>query len=326
MHIHPSTEVLSLISQSGSESPVKLYWRAGEKVLTKTDTFEHVIMACHGDEIWPILQGGEFGKRKDGHSLSGSSKSLSTGSSSISSSEDGEKVTVDLSQVSTLAVDAAESEKEFEIFKHFETTENICYLHSDLDFMPKRRNTWTSWNYLISSGAPTVSLTYNMNILQHIPSETFGDVLVTMNPERKPNQDLIQGKYTYRHPLYTLRAIRAQEQLETIQNKRGVSFCGAWTKYGFHEDGFSSGLKVAMDYLGGKVPFEIKDSTYSRGEKPGDLKIEDHALRGVLMMLLYFIRLGERVLAFPGVALLLVGLGWLIEVNLDALEWCGLLA
>jgi predicted NAD/FAD-binding protein len=52
-------------------------------------------------------------------------------------------------------------------------------------------------------------------------------------------------------------AVKAQDQLEMIQNKRGITFCGAWTKYGFHEDGFTSGLKVATSYLGVKFPFEL---------------------------------------------------------------------
>jgi hypothetical protein len=60
----------------------------------------------------------------------------------------------------------------------------------------------------------------------------------------------------------------SQEQLPRIQNRRGISYAGAWTKYGFHEDGFSSGLKVAVEHLGAKLPFEFVDSTYSRGRRP----------------------------------------------------------
>jgi hypothetical protein len=141
--------------------------------------------------------------------------------------------------------------------------------------MPKSRRAWSSWNYRTKSAPPTgkgnidqVCLTYNMNTLQHIPRNVFGDVLVTLNPLHEPDPKTVQGWYTYRHPLYTPSTVRAQKLLKTIQNTRGISYAGAWTKYGFHEDGFSSGLQVAVEHLGAKIPFEFWDSTFSRGLKP----------------------------------------------------------
>ncbi len=53
---------------------------------------------------------------------------------------------------------------------------------------------------------------------------------------------------------------------------------GDWTKYGFHEDGFSSGVKVAMDHLGATIPFQFVDSTFSRGRRP-QLGPADYAMR-----------------------------------------------
>lgn len=177
------------------------------------------------------------------------------------------------------------TEQERSIMENFRTSKNLAVLHSDLSLMPKARNAWSSWNYLTKSTSPKgkgnidqVCLTYNMNILQHIPREAFGDVLVTLNPLHEPDPKTVQGRYSYRHALYTPGAVRAQERLETIQNKRGISYAGAWTKYGFHEDGFSSGLRVAVEHLGANIPFEFKDSTLSRGEKPR-LTIIDHVLR-----------------------------------------------
>lgn len=109
-----------------------------------------------------------------------------------------------------------------------------------------------------------------MNILQHIPRSIYGDVLVTLNPLHPPAPYLTQGTYAYSHPLYTPDAIRAQSLLSTIQNTRGISYCGAWTKYGFHEDGFTSGVKVAVEHLGGSVGWDggLVDSTFSRGKRP----------------------------------------------------------
>lgn len=110
-----------------------------------------------------------------------------------------------------------------------------------------------------------MSLTYNMNILQHIPEKEFGNVLVTLNPLHSTKLELVQGRWEYEHPLYTAKAVKAQKELGRIQNKRGISFCGAWTRYGFHEDGFSSGLLAARDHLGAKLPFEVVGEEGSRG-------------------------------------------------------------
>jgi len=120
-----------------------------------------------------------------------------------------------------------------------------------------------------------------MNILQHIPTSTYGDVLVTLNPLQPPSPSTVQGTWHYRHPLYTAAAVRAQKALPRIQNRRGISFAGAWTKYGFHEDGFSSGVAAALQHLGGAVEWEFVDSTFSRGRRP-TLGVPDYALRAAI--------------------------------------------
>ena len=136
--------------------------------------------------------------------------------------------------------------------------------------MPKRKAAWSAWNILATSdkSIKSVCLTYWMNLLQHIPMEKYGPVLVTLNPLFPPDPKLVQGRWIYEHPLYTSAAIRSQKLLPQIQNTRGISYAGAWTKYGFHEDGFSSGLSVAVEHLGSTLPFEFVDSTFSRGKKP----------------------------------------------------------
>ena len=168
------------------------------------------------------------------------------------------------------------TEEERAIMTKFRTTPNVAVLHSDASLMPKSKKAWSSWNYLTKStasperadGTDKVCVTYNMNKLQNIPREAFGDVLVTLNPHHEPDPKTVQGYYTYRHPVYTTETVRAQQRLETIQNTRGISYAGAWTKYGFHEDAFSSGLRVAVEHLGAKIPFDYVDSTFSRGQKP----------------------------------------------------------
>ena len=163
--------------------------------------------------------------------------------------------------------------------------------------MPKRYVAWSSWNYITTSpslsSVPTVCLTYWMNLLQHIPS-LYGMVLVTLNPLHPPRY--AQGSWTYHHPLYNAAAIRSQKLLPRIQNTRGISYAGAWTKYGFHEDGFSSGLKVAVEHLGAKLPFEFVDSTFSRGRRPV-LGWMDHSVRGFIYIIRLIILLIEWMLA-----------------------------
>lgn len=180
-------------------------------------------------------------------------------------------------------------ELENEILGAFKTSSNTAYLHSDTSLLPQRRRAWAAWNYITLSNQhysgpkiDRVCLTYNMNILQHIPSSTFGDVLVTLNPLHKPKD--IQGEYHYEHPLYTVKAMEAQRRLPSIQGRHGVYYAGAWTKYGFHEDGFSSGLEAALA-LGAEIPFQFVDSRYSRGRKP-NLGLRDYALRIVLWLIM----------------------------------------
>ena len=160
--------------------------------------------------------------------------------------------------------------------------------------MPKRRTAWSAWNYLTtsspspSSSSPsgalqTVSLTYNMNILQHIPTHTFSDVLVTLNPETEPSPSLTQAIYQYRHPLYNARMIAAQDRLESIQGKTGIWYAGAWTGYGFHEDGCRSGIMIGKR-LGGEVPWDVVDAKFMRGLKP-TLTWRDVLVRWIIWML-----------------------------------------
>lgn len=72
-----------------------------------------------------------------------------------------------------------------------------------------------------------------MNLLQSIDEEKHGPVFVTLNPPFEPAKELVAGEWSYMHPLFTEKSVKAQALLPSIQNKRGITFCGAWTKYGF---------------------------------------------------------------------------------------------
>nr|POE54187.1 hypothetical protein CFP56_63490 [Quercus suber] len=317
LHVHTSCEVANIIRPSPEDKhkDVAVSWIDASSRRIESDSFSHVILACHGDEVLPLLQ-------KHGSSQTSPAKNHPNKTKA--------KTHGTFSKSSSTAAEQNVSIEEREILSSFQTTENICYLHSDLSLMPTRRPVWTSWNYLIQSQPSKlshpagVSLTYCMNILQHLPESVWGPVLVTMNPPHAPDPAKTQGTFTYRHPLYTAESVAAQRRLPSIQNSRGVSYAGAWTKYGFHEDGFSSGLKAANDHLGAEIPFDFVDSTYSRGRRPA-LKPQDYVLRAGLALVLIWLRLLDFVLGLPGVATLVLLLGALAGVALDLGEFAGVL-
>jgi uncharacterized protein len=121
---------------------------------------------------------------------------------------------------------------------------NEAVLHSDANTMPRHRNIWASWNYVEERGKThdRIDLTYWMNCLQPIPKDD--PLFVTLNSTRTIRQDLIYDTTTFRHPVYDLAALRAQEQVRGFNGTNGTWFCGAWMKNGFHEDGIASAVDV----------------------------------------------------------------------------------
>ena len=91
-----------------------------------------------------------------------------------------------------------------------------------------------------------------MNRLQNLKTDI--PVLVTLNPSRRPKEDLIQDEHIFAHPVFTVEALAAQEKMTTIQGRGNIWHCGAWQRYGFHEDGLLSAVKVAAA-LGVKPPW-----------------------------------------------------------------------
>jgi predicted NAD/FAD-binding protein len=121
---------------------------------------------------------------------------------------------------------------------------NRALLHTDERLMPRLRSVWSSWNYLSSGGDdPEVSVTYLLNRLQPLPFRT--PVFVSLNPLVEPEPSKVIAEFDYAHPVFDMRAIDAQRRLPDVQGRRSVWLAGAWTGYGFHEDGLKSGLAVA---------------------------------------------------------------------------------
>jgi predicted NAD/FAD-binding protein len=141
---------------------------------------------------------------------------------------------------------------------------NAVYLHRDTRLMPTRRRAWGAWNFLRGNGrgeaGRDVAVTYWMNALQHIDADK--PLFVSLNPPFEPDAALTFAQFTCEHPQFDAAAFAAQARLDQIQGVNRTWFCGAWTGYGFHEDGLRSGLAVA-EALGGSVPWRAADNVYA---------------------------------------------------------------
>lgn len=121
---------------------------------------------------------------------------------------------------------------------------NEMVLHADARAMPKRRATWSSWNYTERPGftGGPIDLTYWMNCLQPIPESD--PMFVTLNSRAPIDDKLIYDTAQFRHPVYDLPALAAQETIREMNGDNATWFCGAWMKNGFHEDGYGSAMDV----------------------------------------------------------------------------------
>lgn len=138
---------------------------------------------------------------------------------------------------------------------------NIAVLHRDTSLLPKRSGARAAWCYTRQDEDAAAAVTYDMNRLQGIDKKT--PLLVTLNPGREPDPDLVFGRYEYDHPQFSAAGLAAQRIFNRIQGVRRTWFAGAWLGYGFHEDGLRSGLRAALR-LGGEIPW-----TFAEGDVDG---------------------------------------------------------
>ena len=128
---------------------------------------------------------------------------------------------------------------------------NQAVLHTDAGVLPRRSTTWAAWNYERAATrgdeAARVCLHYLINRLQPLPFAQ--PVVVSLNPLNPIRDEAVLARIAYAHPVFDAAAIRAQRQVPELQGVGGVWFCGAWTGYGFHEDGLRSGQQVANQLL-----------------------------------------------------------------------------
>ncbi|SMX28174.1 hypothetical protein TRP8649_02289 [Pelagimonas phthalicica] len=123
--------------------------------------------------------------------------------------------------------------------------DNEMILHRDTRQMPRRPSVWSSWVYKADTTRPepAIGVTYWMNRLQNIDEKD--PLFVSLNPSEPVDERLIYDQTTFRHPVFDGPALRAQRQLTALQGQNNTWFAGAYTRHGFHEDGFASAARIA---------------------------------------------------------------------------------
>jgi predicted NAD/FAD-binding protein len=150
--------------------------------------------------------------------------------------------------------------EESRVLGAFGYSRNRAVLHSDPALMPQRRAVWSSWNYAADRTRPdALCVTYWMNRLQGIPDHT--PLFLTLNPMQEPRPEHLIRSETYEHPMFDAAAIRAQDQLWSLQGHNRTWFCGAYFGSGFHEDGLQSGLAVAEAIGGVRRPWTVANES-----------------------------------------------------------------
>ena len=126
-------------------------------------------------------------------------------------------------------------------------TRNDAILHTDESVLPKRKLAWAAWNYhLLAEQSEQVALTYNMNILQSLQSQhTF---CVSLNYGEKIDQSKIIKRLQYTHPLFTREGVNAQVRHSELNGTKRTFYCGAYWRFGFHEDGVVSSLQALKNF------------------------------------------------------------------------------
>ncbi len=180
---------------------------------------------------------------------------------SITREGDGVKLTVDGSeplyfeqvvlathsdQALALLGDASANERD--ILGAIPYQENDVVLHSDQTLLPARRRAWSSWNYhLLSDHRGGAAVTYHLNRLQRLRSDT--QFCVTLNLSERIRPDTVISRLRYAHPVFTSAGVAAQRRIAEISGmEQRTHFCGAYWGWGFHEDGVRSALRVAAEF------------------------------------------------------------------------------
>lgn len=146
------------------------------------------------------------------------------------------------------------STDERRLLSAFKYQKNTAVLHTDTSVMPKAKSTWSSWNYKIEdlNGSKTPTTIYWMNKLQQVSKNE--NYFVSINPiPNSIDQKKVLKIIDYEHPLFDVAAIKAQDELQSLNEAGPLYFCGSYFKYGFHEDAYASAVNLCEKMRSAKV-------------------------------------------------------------------------
>jgi predicted NAD/FAD-binding protein len=144
---------------------------------------------------------------------------------------------------------------ETRLLRPFKYQPNVATVHTDASVMPRRKLAWSSWNYEIardSAGRMSTATHYWMNCLQGVSDRE--NYFVSINRPEAVAPERVVRRINYEHPLFSLEAVRAQAEIPALNaaahGTTETYFAGAWQRYGFHEDGLLSAVRLSEQLLG----------------------------------------------------------------------------
>ena len=221
--------------------------------------YNHGLLKIFNRPQWYVIKGGskeyvDAITRGHRHAIR-----LDTAVNSISRSDTGVIIKTSVDQESfdyvflachsdqALSLLANPRELEREVLGAITYQKNDAVLHTDTSLLPKNRRAWAAWNYhRLEREQDQVAMTYNMNILQNFSCET--QFCVTLNNTSAVDPSKIIAKMRYEHPVYTPESVAAQGRQREINGQDRIYFCGAYWRYGFHEDGVASAMSALADF------------------------------------------------------------------------------
>ena len=156
----------------------------------------------------------------------------------------------------TLKLLANPTADEQRLLAHFKYQKNIATVHTDESIMPKKKLTWSSWNYRIDSinspfekgarGIIAATTIYWMNSLQGVSKKKNYFVSINAVPASLDKRKIIQ-EIEYEHPLFDVSTMKAQDELHKLNASGPLYYCGSYFKYGFHEDAYASAVNLCKN-------------------------------------------------------------------------------
>ena len=132
---------------------------------------------------------------------------------------------------------------ELEVLGAMRYQSHDAVLHSDPSLMPRRRRAWASWNFhLPAVEQGRTAVTYWMNNLQRLDADR--DYFVTLNNTEQVEPTAVLKTMRYEHPVITHASVAAQGRWHEISGRNRIHYCGAYWRWGFHEDGCWSAIRA----------------------------------------------------------------------------------